>query len=709
MPDLVVVESPGKTSKIGSILGPDYVVRASLGHVRDLPETGNRPAGEWTPFDPESPDVPGVSCTDWAAHWEPLPKKARQISVLQSAGRHGTVWLATDLDREGEAIAWHLRELLGGPASRFRRVTFSEITASAVKAAFAEPRVIDQPLVDAQIARRLLDRVVGYTVSPLLGERLRQRGLSAGRVQSAALRLLADRDDEIRKFTAQPYWLVDLVVDAAGRTVRLRLVGDDGNPKRYDDHAAAAAAVAALSAASLSLSDVTSVEQRVKPSPPFTTSTLQQLASSRLKLSVENTMALAQKLYEAGFITYMRSDAVAVSPEAQEAARRWVRDNVGPEALPPAPPVYKSKAGAQEAHEAVRVTDPARPDEEVKRVVPEALALYDLVKRRFLASQMTPAVFRKTTWIVDADTPVGSQRLTAAGRVVVAPGWHAVLPPKPGKDDLQDLPDLPKGHAWPRGGRPAAVDKWTKPPQRYTEATLVAELERRGVGRPATYAQTLDVLRKRLYVIEDKRAFVVTPLGRLVCSILAARFKNVCDVAFTARVEQSLDLIAAGRMQYRAFLDAMWKRLQGELRLAAADESFQAPAPVPADLPCPSCGRSRRLRLLRRELVLACGNRDCKLGTLEWAPERPRRASAAADEADSDVQAADQRRQRRCSKCGGTSTRWSVATGGFVHLCDAWPACGGLECVAGPPSGRKRSGARRKRASTRSKAAKRRS
>ncbi|MYK87457.1 MAG: DNA topoisomerase I subunit omega, partial [Acidobacteria bacterium] len=373
MPDLVIVESPGKTRKINQILGSGYVVRASLGHVRDLPQPqrngSSRGQRRQTAL---GLDIPG----GWKPDWEIIDSKAKVVRELRGLGRDGVVWLATDLDREGEAIAWHLRDLLGGSEDRFRRVTFSEITPTAVQAAFQSPRRIDYDLVRAQQARRFLDRVVGFTVSPLLSRRL-NAGLSAGRVQSAALAILAARDEKIRVFRPAEFFGVDVLLAVEGHEpVQASVVDVDGGVVRFADRGEADALAAHLASVAVTLDDVAEKDASQRPKPPFTTSTLQQVASSRLKLSVSDTMAIAQKLYEAGKITYMRSDAVMVAPEAREAARNYLAAAFGAGVVPAEPPRYESKEGSQEAHEAIRPTNPAAGPEGIE---PEHAPLYDLI------------------------------------------------------------------------------------------------------------------------------------------------------------------------------------------------------------------------------------------------------------------------------------------------------------------------------------------
>ena len=696
MPDLVIVESPGKTRKINDILGAAYRVRASFGHVRDLPakDSGSRPSA-----------LAGLDvAAGWKPVWEVIPEKARVVAELREAAGRGLVYLATDLDREGEAIAWHLRDLLGGPEDRFRRVTFSEITPAAVRAAFAAPRGIDYALVAAQQARRFLDRLVGYSVSPLLSRRFAAR-LSAGRVQSAALRILVDRDEQVRVFEATPFYGLDAKLPAGpgfDDPVVAQLVDDRGDVRRMDARADADALAAALAAVPFRLDAVEVVDASQNPRPPFTTSTLQQAASSRVKMSVSDTMAVAQKLYEGGRITYMRSDAVALADEAVAAARAWLVSAFGAAAVPPKPPVYPAREGAQEAHEAIRPTDPACAGADLADDAQRRL--YALIRRRLLASQMRPARLRRTTWKLVAHPPAGEAvPFVARGRVVVDPGFHRVLPPASAADEPPAVPDLPAGHVFAQPVPLEVSTSWTKPPPRFTEASLVAQLESEEVGRPSTYAQTLRVLTDRGYVLVDGRVFVVTPLGRLVCGALVRHFPRVTDVGFTAQFERSLDAVAAGKLACKVLLDRFYGTFSRELEAAGGDRDFSLPRPaVVRGLGCATCSGPMALLFDAGRLVVAC--RHCSPpATLAWAPKRAARkarrpesdAKAATEQA-----AADQRLQARCGLCAGAQQRWKLSSGGWLHLCQAWPACAGVAYERGrAPAGAKRRSPARPRSS----------
>ena len=558
---LVVVESPAKCRTIQKYLGPSYVVQASLGHVRDLPAKGQR-GGPWE-------ELPGLDPENgWAARWEVLDGKRDTVARLKKlAGRTRVVVLATDQDREGEAIAWHLCELLGGRRERFRRVTFNEITRSAIERAFARPRRIDGRLVDAQNARRFLDRVVGYRVSPLLGRRL-GAGLSAGRVQSPALRLVVEREREIQAFKPQAYWEVVVAARSAdGDLVEFEVVDGNGSAAglasgdralRFREEAAASRAVEQVRAAGrVVVGSVRSAEEVRKPPAPFTTSTLQQAASARLKLGVAETMEVAQKLYEAGRITYMRTDSTALSAEAVEALRGEIAAKWGEEALPPGPVAHASAAQAQEAHEAIRPADVTRcvagESDVTERV-------YDLVRRRALASQMSDVVLRRTR--VGAESAgVG---LRARGTVVARSGWYAAWPPD---EEERLLPPIEEGDEMVVE-TVRSVRKRTKAPKHFTEASLVRELEKRGIGRPSTYAATLKTLALREYVVARRRDLLATEKGCSVVDWLGRAFPELLDYGFTARLEEQLDRIAAGGADWKRLLDVFDSELRKRLSAA---------------------------------------------------------------------------------------------------------------------------------------------
>ncbi len=501
----------------------------------------------------------------WKAAWEVPPDRRDVVAGLRRlAGRTGPVVLATDCDREGEAIAWHLRQLLGGAAGRFVRVTFNEITESAIRAAFRAPRRLDMGLVRAQLTRRFVDRLVGWCVSPVLVRAVDQ-ARSAGRVQSVAARLVVEREREIGAFRPVPYWEVAVTLETRGGAAVFP-VADAGDARsaeahRFADEAAAREAAATIRAAGTAR--VVSVRSRPgvrHAHPPFTTSSLQQAASARLKLTVARTMALAQSLYETGTITYLRTDAVALSAEAERGLRSQVAAAYGGEYVADPPNRFKAGGGAQEAHEAIRPTSfgptggPALDGDEAR--------LYELIRRRALQSQMAPARIR--TGRVEAQA--GPWRLALAGVAVLFAGFEAVWPP-----DREDaaVPLLEEG-AELRVGDAAVVAKRTKAPKRFTQAALVRELDRRGIGRPSTYAQTIDVLLDRGYVESRRRDLMATALGEQAVAWLMRHFGDLLDYSFTAQLERQLDEIAAGSREWRGVLDAFHRRLLKQVERASA-------------------------------------------------------------------------------------------------------------------------------------------
>ena len=480
------------------------------------------------------------------------------------AGRKAAVVLATDCDREGEAIAWHLQQLLGGPAARFARVTFNEITEPAIRDAFRGPRRLDMALVRAQLTRRFVDRLVGWRVSPALVRSVSD-ARSAGRVQSVALRLVVEREREIGAFTPRPYWEVVASVDALGGPVSLPVVraGDptSSEPHRFLAEAdARAAADAVRRAVAVRVVSVSSTPAVRRAHPPFTTSSLQQAASARLKLTVGRTMEIAQSLYESGAITYMRTDSVNVSAEAAAGLRRQVAEVYGAEYVADPPNRFKAAGDAQEAHEAIRPTvfdrrrQPSLEGDEAR--------LYELICRRATQSQMAPARIRKDR----IEAVAGKRRLALAGVVALFAGFEAVWPPE--REDVR-VPRLEEGGSL-RVIDVALASKRTKAPKRFTQATLVRELEKRGIGRPSTYAQTIEVLLERGYVEAKRRDLAATPLGDRAVAWLMRHFSELLDYSFTADLERQLDEIAAGSREWTAVLDAFHRRLLAQVESASA-------------------------------------------------------------------------------------------------------------------------------------------
>ena len=616
---MVVVESPAKAKTIGGILGRGYRVVASMGHVRDLPRKAM-----------------GVDIDNrFRPRYVTAPGKRKVVSRLKEAAAGvDAVYLATDLDREGEAIAWHVLQVLRLPKRvPVYRVTFHEITRRAIEAAFQQSSSLNRALVEAQQTRRILDRLVGYSISPLLWKRIRGvKGLSAGRVQTVALRLIVDREREIKAFVPVEYWSIDaLLAQQIPEPVPFlaglwRIDGKEADLKNRDD---AQAIVDALEVALYWVEKVEQKRQSRHPWPPFTTSTLQQAAAKALNFLPKLTMKVAQQLYEGvslgeegrvGLITYMRTDSTYVAPEAQATAREVIVHYWGESYVPSRPPVYKTKVkSAQEAHEAIRPTNPQRTPRQVRPFLDEKQdRLYTLIWRRFIASQMKPAVYDVTTALIPTAKETRENRLPylfrARGRVLIFDGFLKVyeeqkdvgeeekeekpLPPlKPGEDlDLLEL--IPRQH-------------WTKPPPRYTEASLIKELERRGIGRPSTFAAMVALIKDRSYVRREKRVLVPTAVGFTVCDLLVAAFPELFDYDFTARMEGQLDDIAEGRAERLVTLEQFWAGLSVTMERAKEEMpvvKLEKEKAQPTGKKCPECGGKLVRRKGKYGYFVGCAN-----------------------------------------------------------------------------------------------------
>jgi DNA topoisomerase-1 len=618
---LVIVESPSKAKTISKYLGRGYTVKASMGHVRDLPKS-----------------TLGVDVeNDFAPKYVvPREKNATVKDLKEKIQAARTIYLATDPDREGEAIAWHLVEAAGADGKAVQRVVFHEITRDAVKAAMEHPRAIDMRLVDAQQARRVLDRLIGYKLSPLLAKKVK-RGLSAGRVQSVALRLVVDREREVAAFEPREFWrltarLTPTTENGRGRRefdaelVRLR-----GERAELPDAATVEAIVAALDGAGYTVADIRQRETQRRPSAPFTTSTLQQEASRKLGMPVRRTMSIAQELYEGvdlggeteGLITYMRTDSVNVATIAQEAARGLIVERFGPVFAPETPNLYKTRAkGAQEAHEAIRPTDPRRDPESVKQFLSQPqLRLYRLIWQRFIASQMSPALLDGTTIEIAARPPSSANGeapflFRATGSVIKFPGFLAVY--REGVDDGEDgldekaLPALTVDEAL-RLVALTPSQHFTQPPPRYTEASLVKALEEAGIGRPSTYAPTIATLYERNYVAVESKRLEPTELGSLVNDLLVEHFPNVVDAGFTSTMEEDLDDIASGERRMAPVLAAFYGPFADSVEQAEEKMPKVKVADEPAGETCEKCGREMVIKMGRFGKFIACpGFPECR-------------------------------------------------------------------------------------------------
>ena len=566
---LVIVESPAKARTINKYLGPDYVVKASMGHVMDLPKK----------------DL-GVDVDhDFKPTYITIPGRKAVIAELKSAAaKSDEVFLAADPDREGEAICAHLREVLEGKKRIFHRVLFNEITRDAIREAFKSPGEIDSRLVDAQQARRILDRLVGYQVSPLLWEKVK-RGISAGRVQTVALRLIVEREREIQAFQKKEYWTISVHLEGNNPPpFDARLAKYQGKDLEIPDQTTADRIAGEIKAANLVVESVATREKRKYPVPPFITSKLQQEAVRKLRFTAKKTMTIAQRLYEGleigaegsvGLITYMRTDSTRVGEGALAAAREHILKAFGKDYLPPEPIRYKSKKDAQDAHEAIRPTDVSLKPESIQRYLSaDEFKLYKLIWQRFVASQMNPAVFDQTT----IDISAGDYLLRATGSVEKFNGFRAVY--EEGKDEKVEmeedeelklrLPQVEQGEKL-NLHRITPEQHFTEPPPRFTEATLVKALEEKGIGRPSTYATILGTIQNREYVEKLQGRFYPAQLGMLVSDLLVKNFSDIFEVAYTAHMEEELDEVEEGKLTWTAALEEFYKKFKKDLRVAERD------------------------------------------------------------------------------------------------------------------------------------------
>ena len=703
---LVIVESPAKAKTINKYLGSDFIVKSSVGHVRDLPTAGSAPAS-----DPKeraaqaaitrkmAPDEKvryqakkkreqlvrrmGVDPKNgWAARYEVLPGKEKVVDELKKLAKSAdAIYLATDLDREGEAIAWHLKEIIGGDESRYQRVVFNEITKRAIQESFAAPTQLDTNRVQAQQARRFLDRVVGFEVSPLLWAKI-ARGLSAGRVQSVAVRLIVEREREIRAFVPEEYWDLhaDLSIDGQS-PVRFEVTKYEGSAFDPKTEQQAEVAVERLSGAEYSVSNLEARKTSSKPPAPFITSTLQQAASTRLGFSVKKTMTLAQRLYEAGHITYMRTDSTNLSGESVAACRDFIENNFSKAYLPESPIRYGAREGAQEAHEAIRPSNVELRSESLKDAERDAQRLYELIWRQFVACQMTPARYLSTTVTVSA----AGYDMTARGRVVEFDGYTRVQTPMAKKGDDAILPDYQLNDRLSLSEL-LPTQHFTKPPARYGEASLVRELEKRGIGRPSTYAAIISTIQDRGYVKLENRRFYAEKMGDIVTQRLQESFEDLLDYGFTASMEESLDDVAEGRKDWRDVLDAFYDDFRSKLDLAEQPgaSGMQANEPTPTGIACGSCGRSMQVRTASTGVFLGCSGYNlppkerCK-STVNLIPGDEVVSADADDEAESRLLLT----KERCSKCNAAMDSYLIDETQKLHVCGNNPDCDGYMVEAG--------------------------
>ncbi len=657
---LVVVESPAKARTIANYLKGDWVIKASIGHVKDLPENK-------LGVDIDSGFIP---------QYQIIKGKAKVLKEIKKAAEQtDAVYLATDPDREGEAIAWHIAEELKKPASKVHRVLFNEITPQGVQEAMRHPERLNRDKYEAQQARRILDRLVGYMISPLLWEKVR-RGLSAGRVQSVAVRLICDREKEIKNFIPQEYWTIHAQLAASTPPPFLaNLIRIDSRKADIKNEEEAQRILQDLSGRPFSVVEVERKERRKNPPPPFITSQLQQEAWRKLRFPAKKTMSLAQRLYEGvdlgqegpvGLITYMRTDSFRIAPGALAEVRAFIGQKYGAEYLPEKPNVFKSRKTAQEAHEAIRPTSVKRDPESVKPFLEkDLLALYELIWNRFVASQMNPAIFDQTT----VDIQAGKYLFRASGSVLLFPGFMALyietpdenngpeeqqeekLPPLTVGDVLQLLELKPEQH-------------FTQPPPRYTEATLIKELEEKGIGRPSTYATILDNIQERKYVTKIKGRLHPTELGCLVSDLLVENFPDILDVQFTAQMEEELDKVEEGQLSWVQALEDFYEPFQKNLEMARAKMQDLKGQGVPTELKCEKCGGFLVIKLGRHGQFLACANYPQCRNTKEFRRNE-----------DGEIEVIEpEKLPEKCEKCGASMVLKNGKYGKFL-ACSHYPRC----------------------------------
>ena len=647
--NLVIVESPSKAKTIGKYLGPDYLVKASMGHLRDLPKS-----------------TMGVDIeNNFAPEYTPVPGKEKLIDELRQASADAkTVYLATDPDREGEAISWHLVELLELPESKIRRVTFNAITQKTVTEAIAEPRGIDYDLVNAQQARRVLDRVVGYKISPLLWKKVR-RGLSAGRVQSVATRLVVDRENEIRAFVPREYWSLDVKLNRVGKvgTFVAHYHGDT-KKRELESQEQTDAIIRQITGKEFAVTNVKKSEKKRTAAPPFTTSTLQQEASRKLNMPPRRTMSIAQQLYEGvdvsgegtlGLITYMRTDSMRIAPEALAEAADFIKVRYGEAYYYGTPHTFKTKGGAQDAHEAIRPTHVHLDPEKIRgSLTADQYKLYKLIWSRFLASQMANAVYDT----VSIDTECAGHTFRSTHQSLRFAGFIAVY--EEGKDEEEEvsgspLPDLQVGE------KATASDMkkeqhFTQPPARYTEATLVKAMEEKGVGRPSTYASIVSTIQDREYVAKTDKRLNPTPLGEVVTGLMMERFNDIIDVEFTANMESRLDEVEEGKRQWKEVLQDFYVGFQQEMQDAEAaldGKRLKVPDEVTEEI-CEICGKNMVVKIGRFGKFLACPGFPACANTKPIVEKMP----------------------GRCPKCGSTILKRKSKRGYAYYGCERGAECG---------------------------------
>lgn len=656
MSKLVIVESPAKAKTIGKYLGSDYVVKASMGHLRDLPRK-----------------TMGVDLEhDFEPEYGPIEGKDKIISELRKAAKEADfVYLATDPDREGEAISWHLKSLLNLKDGEYKRVTFNEITKKGVHYGIEHPRDIDVDLVDAQQARRILDRIVGYRLSPFLWRKVK-RGLSAGRVQSVATRLVVDREQEIRAFQPEEYWSIEAVLHTqAGGTFTARYYGEPDGKVELKNEEQTRKIVDEVTGKPFLVSTIKKGKKKKSAAPPFTTSTLQQEASRKLNMVPRRTMSVAQELYEGvelggeygltGLITYMRTDSLRLSDEATAAAAAYIQKRYGEQFYPGKPRVFKTKGAAQDAHEAIRPSNVEIEPEAVRdQLTPDQYKLYKLIWSRFVACQMADAILDT----ISADITSEGHIFRASGHTVAFPGFTAVYEESTDDDKQGEkgeksesgkpLPEFDEGDSL-TADKIDPAQHFTQPPARYTEASLIRAMEEKGIGRPSTYAPTIATIIDRDYVSKENRSLRPTPLGEGVTGLLVDKFKSVADYEFTANMENQLDEVEAGKVAYVQLLHTFYDGFAGALEQAEKDlDKTRIKIPdEETDVVCEKCGRKMVIKSGRFGKFLACP------GFPECTNTKPMSEDTGAS----------------CPTCGAKVVKKKSARGYVYYSCETYPTC----------------------------------
>ncbi len=645
---LVIVESPAKARTIGKFLGRGYKVEASQGHVRDLPKSQIGVDVD-NNFEPKYITIRGRG--------EILGK------IRKEARAAGKIYLATDPDREGEAISWHLANVLGIAEDAPCRIEFHEVTAKAVKAAVKNPRKINMDLVNAQQARRVLDRLVGYKISPILWQKVK-KGLSAGRVQSVATKIICDREAEIEAFIPEEYWTLDGTFSVNNAPVKARFMGIGDEKVELKTRAEADDVIARLKDARYTVGEIKQSERRRMPAAPFTTSNLQQEASRKLGFSTQKTMQIAQQLYEGvelagegsqGLVTYIRTDSTRIADEAVDAVRALILESYGPDYLPEKPNTFKTRKSAQDAHEAIRPTVVDRKPENIKASLSrDQFRLYKLIYERFMSSQMTPALYDTLTADIDAST---GPRFHFSGQKLRFPGFTRVYVES--QDDAQDevdnasLPDITQGMTAACGDLDAE-QHFTQPPPRYTEASLVRTLEELGIGRPSTYSPTISTITgRRGYIAKENKRLVPTELGRIVNDLMCKNFPDIVDTTFTAGMEDALDEVEAGKMEWKTIVSDFYTPFEKDLEKAEASIEKVAIEDQVSDVPCEKCGAMMVYKMSRYGRFLACPNFPACRNTLAL----PNNIGV------------------KCPKCGGELLERISKKGRKFYGCEKYPEC----------------------------------